>query len=183
MNEINSKNGGQSIPNTPQTNSTTPTTTTTTPKDDLNKSINSKNIYLLNTIYSKDTLRFKEILQLFNCAISQEQAWAVLYQILNGLKYLLDNEFELIKLNQDDIDINILNINKDGSVLFGFKNNKIVNSGSNNQNASSSSSVLLNTNQNSIEDKQIKSSLITLGNLFFFFLNTGLIFWLGFILI
>ena len=68
-----------------------------------------------------ETLNLKEILQLFNCAISQEQAWAVLYQVLSEFKQLFETTPELIKLNQDDIDINLLNFQKDGSIVFGFK--------------------------------------------------------------
>jgi len=68
-----------------------------------------------------ETLNLKEILQLFNCAISQEQAWAVLYQVLAEFKQLFEINPELIKLNQDDIDINLLNFQKDGSIVFVFK--------------------------------------------------------------
>lgn len=68
-----------------------------------------------------EMLNLKEILQLFNCAISQEQAWAVLYQVLSEFKNLFETKPELIKLNQDDIDINLLNFQKDGSIVFGFK--------------------------------------------------------------
>ncbi len=67
-----------------------------------------------------ESLNFKEILQLFGCAISQEQAWAVLNQCLNELKYLLDTNTELLHLNQDTIDINSLNFTKDGTILFDF---------------------------------------------------------------
>ncbi len=67
-----------------------------------------------------ESLNFKEILQLFGCAISQEQAWAVLNQCLNELKYLLDTNIELIYLNQDTVDINSLNFTKDGTILFDF---------------------------------------------------------------
>lgn len=85
------------------------------------------------TISSANTgqvLNFKEILQLFNCAISQEQAWAVLYQVLIEFKHLLYNNipseaayyYEVIRLNQELIDINLLNFTKDGNILFGFKN-------------------------------------------------------------
>jgi hypothetical protein len=68
-----------------------------------------------------EMLNLKEILQLFNCAISQEQAWAVLYQVLSEFKQLFETRPELIKLNQDEIDINLLNFQKDGSIVFGFK--------------------------------------------------------------
>jgi G3E family GTPase len=71
-------------------------------------------------IHETNALNLKEILQLFNCAISQEQAWAVLYQTLHGLKYLFKNNLELIKTNVDNIVINLLFLNKDGSVLFCF---------------------------------------------------------------
>lgn len=70
---------------------------------------------------SGEMLNLREILQLFNCAISQEQAWAVLYQVLSKLKYLLDNDLTLVKLNQDTFDINALNFTKDGAILFNFK--------------------------------------------------------------
>ena len=64
-------------------------------------------------IHETNALNLKEILQLFNCAISQEQAWAVLYQTLHGLKYLFKNNLELIKSNVDNIVINLLFLNKD----------------------------------------------------------------------
>jgi hypothetical protein len=81
----------------------------------------SSNITKIEQSNTNEILNFKEILQLFNCSISQEQAWAVLYQILNEFKIILDSNLELIKLNQDNIDINLLNFTKDGSVLFGFQ--------------------------------------------------------------
>ena len=69
-----------------------------------------------------ESLNFKQILALFNCAISQEQAWAVVHQCLIELKFLLENNLELLILNQEDIDINLINFVQDGSILFGFKN-------------------------------------------------------------
>lgn len=68
-----------------------------------------------------ECLNLKEILQLFKCGISQEQAWAVLYQTLSKLKYLLDNDLQLVKLNADLFDVNLLNFTKDGALLFDFK--------------------------------------------------------------
>lgn len=68
-----------------------------------------------------DVLNMSDILTLFNCAISQEQAWAVLYQVLVEFRHLLDNNLELIKLNLDQIGIYLLNFAKDGSILFSFK--------------------------------------------------------------
>ena len=70
---------------------------------------------------NKEVLNFREILQLFNCAISQEQAWSVLYQVLVEFKYLMENNLELVKQNCDNIDINVLNFTKDGVILFKFK--------------------------------------------------------------
>ena len=90
------------------------------------KSNISLSSYILTSskIHESNALNLKEILQLFNCAISQEQAWAVLYQTLNGLKYLFKNNLELIKSNVDNIVINLLFLNKDGSVLFCFNTNE-----------------------------------------------------------
>jgi hypothetical protein len=70
---------------------------------------------------NKEILNFREILQLFNCAISQEQAWAVLYRCLIEFKQLLETHLELVKLNAEHIDINVLNFTKDGVILFRFK--------------------------------------------------------------
>ena len=84
-------------------------------------SIISVNSFILDEQTNVESLNFKEILQLFGCAISQEQAWAVLNQCLNELKYLMENNFELLHLNQDQIDMSLLNFAKDGSILFGFK--------------------------------------------------------------
>lgn len=67
-----------------------------------------------------ESLNFKEILQLFGCAISEEQAWAVLNQCLNELKYMMETNIELLHLNQDSIDINCLNFTKNGTILFDF---------------------------------------------------------------
>ena len=71
---------------------------------------------------TNSVLNLKQILQLFNCAISQEQAWAVLYQTLNALKFLFKSSLVLVKANADSLDINMLYFNKDGNVMFGFKN-------------------------------------------------------------
>lgn len=67
-----------------------------------------------------ELLNLREILQLFNCAISQEQAWAVLYQVLTKFKVMLDTELSLVKANRDRIDINLLNFAKDGAIWFDF---------------------------------------------------------------
>lgn len=85
----------------------------------------STNQYAINwyTLVDKsveESLNFREILQLFNCAISQEQAWAVLYECLIKFRYILENNLELIKLNQNKIDINLIYFVKDGSILFDF---------------------------------------------------------------
>ena len=86
-----------------------------------NKSLSSSSFLLTSSqVHDSSALNLKEILQLFNCAISQEQAWAVLYQTLNGLKYLFKNNLNLIKSNVDNIAIHLLYLNKDGSVLFCF---------------------------------------------------------------
>lgn len=71
---------------------------------------------------SKEILNFREILQLFNCAISQEQAWSVLYQLLVEFKYLLETDLDLVKANSDQIDIDVLHFTKEGVILFKFKN-------------------------------------------------------------
>ena len=76
--------------------------------------------FLLDNESFVESLSFKEILQLFGCAISQEQAWAVLNQCLHELKFLMDNNCELLKLNQESIDISILHFTKDGTILFDF---------------------------------------------------------------
>lgn len=92
----------------------------------------SANSSLLNTstssTSSKDEVKFlnlKEILQLFSCAISQEQAWAVLYQILVEFKNLLQTNLDLVKCNLDQIDIYLLNFAKDGSISFNFEHKPI----------------------------------------------------------
>lgn len=77
------------------------------------------NFYILDKS-ADEALNLREILQLFNCAISQEQAWAVLSECLNEFQYILENNLELIKLNQDKIDINLIFFVKDGSILFAF---------------------------------------------------------------
>ena len=97
-------------------------TTTTTAASLTLANINKANSFILAANQRLNVLNLKEILQLFNCAISQEQAWAVLYQTLNGLKYLFKYNLDLIKLNVDNIIIELLYFNKDGNILFGFKN-------------------------------------------------------------
>ena len=85
----------------------------------LNSSLISSS-FILSENKMQSYLNFKEILELFGCAISQEQAWAVLNQCLIELKFLMDTNIELLYLNQDCIEINILNFVKDGSILFDF---------------------------------------------------------------
>ena len=99
-------------------NQTRATSGLTSPSSNMN--INKANAFILNQ--TVNVLNLKEILQLFNCAISQEQAWAVLYQTLNGLKCLFAYNLDLIKLNIDNITIDLLYFNKDGNILFGFRN-------------------------------------------------------------
>ena len=73
------------------------------------------------------SLSFNEILQIFNCAISQEQAWAVIFQTLVEFKHLLDDDqvfmtaLETLFLHDDsddDFNLNSLNLLKDGSVYL-----------------------------------------------------------------
>lgn len=68
-----------------------------------------------------ESLNFNEILELFGCPISQEQAWAVLNQCLTELEFMMNNNHDLLNYNQDSIDIHLLNFTKDGSILFDFK--------------------------------------------------------------
>lgn len=101
------------------------TTSSTSQSQNSDKTESIINQYAINwfSLVEKsveESLNFKEILQLFNCAISQEQAWAVLNQCLIELRYILENNLELIKLNQEKIDINIIYFVKDGSILFDF---------------------------------------------------------------
>ena len=138
MNEINSNNNKQVDDLTRHQNSTNvcsqlisqendnDVTTSSSKNTQHSKSNTSLSTYILTSSQVSETnaLNLKEILQLFNCAISQEQAWAVLYQTLNGLKYLFKNNLELIKSNVDNIVINLLFLNKDGSVLFCFNTNE-----------------------------------------------------------
>ena len=91
---------------------------------------------------SKELLNFNEILQLFNSAISQEQAWAVLYQLLKEFKSLLENNFNTLYQFINDfnnnnnsiysaINLDIIYFRQDGSVYIhlinnsNFSNNKI----------------------------------------------------------
>lgn len=103
----------------PPPSSLTPTssndlTTTTIPTTDL---------IITPTSMDPNTppLNLKEILQLFSCAISQEQAWAVLYQVLCKLKQLLETNLKLVRANEQRIDIDVLNFAKDGTVFFEFE--------------------------------------------------------------
>ena len=110
------------------------------------------NFYMLIDKTKEEALNFKEILQLFNCAISQEQAWAVLSECLNEFQYILENNLELIKLNQNKIDINLIYFVKDGSILFKFtqlpKNTNV---------ASSSSISSVSSEKHSLEMKVLRS--------------------------
>ncbi|RNA43851.1 spire -like protein [Brachionus plicatilis] len=65
-------------------------------------------------------LNFHEILHLFNTAISEEQAWAVLYQVLVEFERALASHLQLVWHNLDKIDIYLLNFAKDGSISFDF---------------------------------------------------------------
>jgi hypothetical protein len=69
---------------------------------------------------NKNSLTFLEILQIFNSAISQEQAWAALYQILYEFKYLFENCLNLVYLNQDYIDLMTICFRKDGTIYFSL---------------------------------------------------------------
>jgi spire-like protein len=115
MNEISLNTDFEDMSSSTTTAISTITATTTSPST-----------YLLNNS-TTNVLNLKEILQLFNCAISQEQAWAVLYQTLNALKFLFKSNLNLIKLNVDNIAIHLLFFNKDGNVLFSFKNDSSMN--------------------------------------------------------
>lgn len=69
---------------------------------------------------SNEILNFQEILQLFNTAVSEEQAWAVLYQVLVEFRSLIDSDLQLIWLNLDKIGIELLNFAKDGTISLDF---------------------------------------------------------------
>ena len=71
---------------------------------------------------NKNSLTFLEILQIFNSAISQEQAWAALYQILSEFKYLFENCLNLVYLNQEYIDLMTICFRKDGTIYFSINN-------------------------------------------------------------
>jgi hypothetical protein len=79
-----------------------------------------------NTNNCKNLLNFHEILQLFNCAVSQEQAWAILYQLLKEYKHLIEQNLiflynQLISNNQNnDIGIENVYFRKDGSVYISL---------------------------------------------------------------
>jgi hypothetical protein len=95
--------------------------------------------------HNKNLLHFREILQLFNCAISQEQAWAVLYTCLVEVRQLLGTHLDLVKLNSELIDINMLSFTKEGTILFRFKNAGADDSGSEQQ---------TNTSNNNEQERQ-----------------------------
>lgn len=76
---------------------------------------------------TKELLNFNQILQLFNSAISQEQAWAVLYQLLKEFKLIFDTQFnklhkylvDSINVNDDPytaVNLNIIYFRQDGSI-------------------------------------------------------------------
>jgi hypothetical protein len=99
--------------------------TTIPPPPQLPQSIAINNLTYKNFILKlskENSLNFGEILQLFNCAISQEQAWAVLYQCLFEFKILLDASLELVKDNLDLIELSLINFTKDGLLLMNFVN-------------------------------------------------------------
>jgi hypothetical protein len=73
---------------------------------------------------TKNSLSFNEILQIFNSAISQEQAWAALYQILKEFKYLFENCLNLVFLNQHFIDLSTICFRKDGTIYLRLNNNR-----------------------------------------------------------
>ena len=96
----------------------------------LSPSLNENSATINNTSFVLDenqieSLNFNEILELFGCSISQEQAWAVLNQCLTELEYMMANNQDLLNYNQDSIDIHLLNFTKDGSILFDFKQKPI----------------------------------------------------------
>lgn len=68
----------------------------------------------------KCLLNLKEILQMFNCSISQEQAWAILYELLNELKFLFEHDFQFVNENKDKLAINSVYIEQEGSILLGL---------------------------------------------------------------
>lgn len=82
---------------------------------------------------SKELLNFYEILQLFNCAISEQQAWAVLYEIILEFKNLFQlieqssngeesqELYRLLILNQDFIDLRSIYFSHDGCVYLQLK--------------------------------------------------------------
>ncbi|CAF0716819.1 unnamed protein product [Brachionus calyciflorus] len=96
---------------------------------------NSKNLSLIEIKMknSNELLNFQEILQLFNTAISEEQAWAVLYQVLVEFRTHLDTNLELVKQNLNQIDIYLLNFAKDGSISFDFSHKNLIQSTKNHQ--------------------------------------------------
>ena len=73
----------------------------------------------------KGLLNLKEILQMFNCSISQEQAWAILYELLNELKFLFETDYQFVNENKDKLDINSVFIEQEGSILLGLGENDV----------------------------------------------------------
>jgi hypothetical protein len=78
--------------------------------------MNDKDLKLLN---------FNEILELFNSAISQEQAWAVLYQLLKEFKSLIQNNLNatltcLNNFNLIQFDLSNVYFRSDGSLYLNL---------------------------------------------------------------
>ncbi len=102
-------------------------------------------------------LRFREILQIFNCAISQEQAWAVLYQILCVLKDLMENQWPLVRANQDNIEISVFSFSKDGSLSCEFSEATTQDEDENAEGSSTTSSICSEDERQSVEAKVHKN--------------------------
>jgi hypothetical protein len=77
-----------------------------------------------DTVCNKNVLSFQEILQLFNCAVSQEQAWAILYQLLKEYRHLIEQDFKLLYdqliINNNNIGIRNVCFRKDGSIYLNL---------------------------------------------------------------
>ncbi len=73
---------------------------------------------------NKSMLNFHEILQLFNCAVSQEQAWAILYQVLKEYKHIIEHNLIFLHnkliINNNCIGIRNIYFRKDGSVCLNL---------------------------------------------------------------
>ena len=106
-------------------------------EDDLNKkkttatmTTMSKNQNLDNKCEEEgagERLSLREILQLFNCPISQEQAWAILYALLTELKWMYDHEFEHLNQHKEKLDMDSVLIEQQGSILLSFSKPKTSN--------------------------------------------------------